>query len=559
MWVISVTVITIISVKKVMVMVRSVTKQYQKELANHSLNSSVWLLVFYSMITGLTVEIGFSIPLTLSTGVEESCFSSIPESVFDPSYLFIMKNSLFCILYPFSGWFSDIVLGRKKALSLSLWLCWFGTLLQCVSYCIQYGTCGLPVNIAKYGISGVAFVFIIIGNAGLFTNIPALGIDQLFDMPHTHSQAFLYWTVWGLFLGFIVGYIGFVPNSIYSPDLTQITVLAIFALCSLAICLHISFHRCFNTVCKMYKNPYKLVFNVLRYTWHHKVPEQRSAFTYCDDNKISRIDFGVHKYGGPFSIEEVEDVKAFLSILLIFACTFGIFVPYYHILIGVFSYINVFHDASTSVNGYGAFILWKLCDSSILIIVPLLYVLVIPLFPKVEYFISNSLRGMIICYFFTMVALIFLILLESLEYLAALKGYVSFEYFVFPLMFSGFVGSFSLVFGLAFIFSQAPQSMRGMLTGLYWFIRVSFSDVGVLFSLLPFHSRSSTSLWTLVILLLIALMGLICFTVAIRWYKGKKRSDDYDVHWNIENIYNNSVGQVNKDNNAGNETYAIID
>ena len=45
----------------------------------------------------------------------------------------------------------------------------------------------------------------------------------------------------------------------------------------------------------------------------------RSAFTYCEDDPPSRIDFGKSKYEGPFTTEQVEDVKTFFR-LLSFIC-----------------------------------------------------------------------------------------------------------------------------------------------------------------------------------------------------------------------------------------------
>ena len=37
-----------------------------------------------------------------------------------------------------------------------------------------------------------------------------------------------------------------------------------------------------------------------------------ATMTYCEDELPSRIDFGKNKYGGPFSTEQVEDVKTVL-------------------------------------------------------------------------------------------------------------------------------------------------------------------------------------------------------------------------------------------------------
>ena len=64
-------------------------------------------------------------------------------------------------------------------------------------------------------------------------------------------------------------------------------------------------------------NPYKLVAKVLSFVWKHKYPLQRSAFTYCDDEKPSRLDFAKERFGGPFSTEQVEDVKILLRIVLV--------------------------------------------------------------------------------------------------------------------------------------------------------------------------------------------------------------------------------------------------
>ena len=62
---------------------------------------------------------------------------------------------------------------------------------------------------------------------------------------------------------------------------------------------------------------------MLKYSWNHKVPEHRSAFTYWEEDIPRRIDLGKNKYGGPFTNEEVEDTKSFLRILPLLLCLFG--------------------------------------------------------------------------------------------------------------------------------------------------------------------------------------------------------------------------------------------
>ena len=71
-------------------------------------------------------------------------------------------------------------------------------------------------------------------------------------------------------------------------------------------------------------NPIKDIFKVLHYSWSHKCPERRSAFTYWENQIPSHINLGKEKYGGPFTNEQVEDVKCTLRLLLLIISLIGI-------------------------------------------------------------------------------------------------------------------------------------------------------------------------------------------------------------------------------------------
>ena len=71
-------------------------------------------------------------------------------------------------------------------------------------------------------------------------------------------------------------------------------------------------------------NPIKLIFQVLNYTRKNKYPRLRSALTYIDEEHPSRIDFGKHKFGGPFTEEEVEDVKTVYRLTPLLVAAFGV-------------------------------------------------------------------------------------------------------------------------------------------------------------------------------------------------------------------------------------------
>ena len=513
------------------------------------MNLTSWLLVIDSIVVGACSAVGFNIVLFLSTSAEVSCFYPVPS--INSSHMFItstLQFIIFCILYPFTGWFADIKIGRKKTIHFSLWSCWLGVLLQIISYCLQFGLCGLPVNLAKYGISSVALLLIIIGSAGLFTNIPPCGLDQLYDKSNTHSRAFIHWTVWGIYVGYSTGYIAFVSKSIYEPNLLIGTAMVIFVMSSFALCLHSNFDHKFKFSETLVKNPYKMVYLVLKYAWQHKYPENRSALTYWENKIPNRINLGKCKYGGPFQEEDVEDTKTFWRIVIVILSTFGFFIVYYHTVLGVLSYTNSFKGSTDSLNGYGSYALWSLFNELTVIVVPILELVFIPLFPKTEYFLSKSLRGFGITYVLLSMSLIVMLTIDtvghfktqyevgcSLSSIAPLVD-MSYLYYIIPFIFSGIVGGLHTMFILEFICSQAPVNMSGMLTGMFWLVRAIYINIGA-FLLIPFTNLDlngpgslNCSFWSLFTQFVICVIGLIVHLILSKWYKPRQREENYDTY-----------------------------
>lgn len=97
-------------------------------------------------------------------------------------------------------------------------------------------------------------------------------------------------------------------------------ILSVFlCLCFFTLCVSLSIGYC-----RWYswflpdtgsRNPYQLVYDVFCFARRHSIPIQRSAFTFCEDELPSRLDLGKEKYGGPFTIEQVENVKVFSEYL----------------------------------------------------------------------------------------------------------------------------------------------------------------------------------------------------------------------------------------------------
>ena len=70
-------------------------------------------------------------------------------------------------------------------------------------------------------------------------------------------------------------------------------------------------------------NPLENIFKVLHFAWKHKYPINHSAFTYWENDIPSRIDLSKQKYGGPFTNEQVEDIKILFQLLLLILSLFG--------------------------------------------------------------------------------------------------------------------------------------------------------------------------------------------------------------------------------------------
>ena len=101
----------------------------------------------------------------------------------------------------------------------------------------------------------------------------------------------------------------------------------LFAISSLSLVAAICMTECGShwlMTKPLLSNPIKHIAKVLNYARKHKYPEQRSALTYWEDDYPSRIDLGKDKYGGPFTVEEVEDVKTILGLcpVIVFATAF---------------------------------------------------------------------------------------------------------------------------------------------------------------------------------------------------------------------------------------------
>ena len=298
-----------------------------------------------TFLPGHVVVIICSITIQLSNQAKTNHLERHEHS-YSKLVIFTAQVLLF-LSYPLLGYIADVCLTRYRIIKCSfimlIVVCTIGMLLFLI----------LSANIANiteifrrnikssnliHDISIVLLLAIITTGVGLFeANAIQFGLDQLLEAPTPKLIAFIHWYYWTHnAVQLVVTYleICLVANKIILASLSKnesrtiIDILDVmfFAILGLAavgslVLLHKSKHHLY--ILRAGLNPFKNIYKVLKYSWNHKVPQHRSAFTYWEEDIPRRIDLGKNKYGGPFTNEEVEDTKTFLRILPLLLCLFG--------------------------------------------------------------------------------------------------------------------------------------------------------------------------------------------------------------------------------------------
>ena len=446
---------------------------------------------------------------------------------------------------PFAGWLADVYFGRYKIISSSIWTMWISAMLLTTGQAaLQLLNVSNTVYFYKY--FTIFAIPLTIGLVAFQANIIQFGVDQLYDASSIEIKAFIVWSTWGILSSrWIVDTI-----LLYASD--NFKILASLLLClnlTVAVSLNLVFKNVF-IVEPVTINPFKLVYGVIKYAVKNKRPRLRSAFTFCEDEKPSRIDLGKRKYGGPFTTEQVEDVKTLFRIIIV-----------YLIMSAFFSNNQDFEGSVRmifikQVTRSPSYIYSNFYAIASLVLIPLNEVFVHPLFYRClpnltafrKFFIGGTLQFV---YYGTLLALFTYArynfihntnengTLTNVTLPCIFHGHPNFlsetldyKWTILVEILLALSDLFVLVGGIEFYCSQVPYSMKGLLLGSVY--GMAFIYVG-LFQLLaiPFSIKSVTwgvgtlscEFWHQLTLLLLLLALLTIFVLIAKWYKRRKRED----------------------------------
>ena len=481
------------------------------------------------------------------------------------------------ISFPVSGFLADVYFGRFKTIAASLCLILLSLTIFLLSFAVSFYV-RVPNNIKNFFfiVGGFVLLAIVIGIAGYSANVIQFGLDQLVDVPSRYQALFVHWAKWSyeLLSTVVVGLFAYYSCGINDviPGLMVFVLPIVICVCSLFIMLLFScWKRHWFYTEPGQHNPYKMVIKVLNFARKHKYPLQRSAFTYCDDERPSRLDFAKERYGGPFTTEQVEDVKTFLRIITFLFAVGPVFVmdlPSSNVALLKYGT----HIGSYQLKQYCHWE-WIVVNSGLIkciVSATFLPIYIISIWRHIPKIFTRLGCGIILYFLGTMGMLaidvaghvhskanttqcIFSVHRINGSLTTAHLG-MHWSVLVLPNILLGVGPSLVTVTIFEFISAQSPHSMKGLLLGVFFAITGVFQFLSSL-ALTPF---SSQKIWArdehspvisclsgyLFFTCVVALIGFALFSVVAKWYKYRERDDKpYDQRFVID-VYNRYLTQA---------------
>ena len=434
--------------------------------------------------------------------------------------------------FPLFGLLADVWIGRYKAILIGIVLCFISWIIIGIGFIVDSYFASETVLWSFYSF---AYIIHICSYSSFYANIIQYNIDQLVGASADELNSVMYWLVLSEPL---VAFLFYLFQCLFysSKYFIMITFIASGVSVSLVLVSHSFFKHKLENI-SLIKNPIKLIVRVLCYARKHKYPENRSALTYWEEEAPSRLDLGKNKYGGPFTEEEVENVKIILRILPLF--------------IGVIAH-SLSTDAYWSANeSFTLPTCLAVTDSQFhfsAVVMTLIYMYFIRVcFYK---YIPSMLMRMSVGIFFALIVIVSKTLI--------LKFYSDMNRIGIMLFLSQTIQglSFTLLYpvSLEFTVAQSPIDMRGVMVGLWytsWAVGYLI-NIGIKF---PFDCESQyicTSFYYYITKSVLVLIILIVFVILAKRYKYRVRENEVNIVQIVDDHYQRYMEQeeqYNRDRN----------
>ena len=491
-------------------------------------------------------------------------FFSIVNAIHDKYSLISLYLILILqIFYPLFGWIADAWIGRYKAILIGLYLLIIGCVFLTVYTIFKYFD-----RFVYHFFLYTSIVISSLGIAAVNANTLPFITDQMIGASANELSATVHWWYWSQNFPSMIAYNEF---CILQDQTTQILISIFLSFFGLAIALS-SIFLCQHWLDKtpQITNPIKHIAKVLNYARKNKYPRNRSAFTYWEQDIPSRLDLGKDKYGGPYSEEEVENVKTTLRLIpVIFICT----------MIRIAIHVRTFQQRHMTVNNDDVVqcifrdelsIVFQMITFGI----PLYHLLIRPLLHKITKYTPSMLKLIGFGIFIEITGNIGMVTIEIVGHLQSpnitcmfnhpinKEMPLNFYWTMIPLVFKGLgIVVFDLVIN-EFIIAQSPQQMKGFLFGLYYAFNGVAKIIGYNlhypFKLLPQSIPISCGFYYYLIQTFLLSLVFIVFLILSKRYKLRVRNNPVNIHMIAETHITAYIEQEEENNREiDEENYSI--
>ena len=477
------------------------------------------------------------------------------------------------LLFPLGGLLADIWQGRYRIIHFSFVKITIGLLLLSTCYALTIYHVNYPYAL-KVTLPLLCSVILSLGFAGFQSNAIQFGLEQLQDSSSQELSIFLHWYVWTSSMGEMIAKIlGSLltcnPYNKYLEYLTYFMAVLILILLFMAWYLRHSFHcepKC--------DNPYGAVLKVLKFVAKHKYPLRRSAQTYCGDMTPTRMDYANIVFGGPFSVEVVEDVKTFLRMVAMMLMICPVF--FYDVSVSSLFPLYGIHLGENTLQCKVEWIFLESGNTSHIVTCLLIPLYILFFFPKMTKHIPRILHRLILGNIMLVVAVVIMWLLyltaitlkhETLEThhnetapqclffqeINKDNGSLDFNtaYLLIPEILIGIAFPLVNISILEFVSAQSPYPMKGLLLGTFYALRGIFVLLGCssiyIFTTKYFEHSSLFSDCGFIFYGVNICLGFVFLCVsmrAIKWYQYRKREEKPYDHRYVEDYYSRYASKV---------------
>ena len=456
------------------------------------------------------------------------------------------------ICTPLIGWLADAKFGNLKVFKVGLILIFVSATVGRIGKEIITEYQSIPKDASEVYNTINTFIGVI-GTVICFVTSLQLGLDQMPDASTDNLSSFIAWFVFSMSFGLWMSET--LPNAIWNcvneNEALETSISFIPPICmTVACCTMFILAPRYLVVEPKAPQSLKTIYKVLRFAAKHKSPLNRSALTYWEEDIPSQLDLGKSRYGGPFTTEQVEDVKTFFKLLTmlipIFLISFA--VPTIHR--GDKPPLETYSECITDTFHAFTSDLWWSSMAAIL-----LYEFI--LFPLARNKLPNTLKQV------GTAALLLLIIKclfigetvvdmsdQSTNYTEGLQTGLLFNIQCWVNVLLSFLYASTITIALdgmlGFVCAQSPYNMRGLLTGCTILAILSSVFFGneMLYLVQRLVEQKHVNIIFQCTSTATGLVGVILYCVLARWYKMRVRDEDYSPHRVVEEIYDRYLSHV---------------